>query len=197
MQYLWFNHKTTLEHATLFKRRGLSLIELIIVLAIFSISLSVVGPNINRFIAHNRISAQINQINGIIKTARHQAIDDQETVILCPAQDYSRCNVNWNNPIIGFIDANRNLHRDPKERLLFATQAITPTEVLTGPKGPIRFNESGMNSSPATLLICPRNGDATLAKAMFVSLQGRVRISKDSNNDGIDERTKGRNLSCR
>lgn len=98
--------------------------------------------------------------------------------------------------MIGFIDQNRNLHRDSHETLLFAAQAIVPTTNLTGPRGPIRFHETGINSSAATLLLCPKSGDVSLAKALFVSFQGRVRISKDENQDGIDERRQGRNLEC-
>jgi type IV fimbrial biogenesis protein FimT len=175
---------------------GTTLLELLIVLAIISISFTVVGPNINRFVAHNRISAQINQTSAMLYRARLHAITHQESVTLCPATDFKNCSTNWQAPIIGFVDNNRNKIRDDDEKLLISSQAITKTEVLRGPNNLIRFHDTGVSSSAATLLLCPSDKDASLAKALFLSLQGRVRISKDSDRDGIDDRMPGTNLSC-
>lgn len=177
-------------------KAGTTLLELLIVLAIISISFTVVGPNINRFMAHNRISAQINQISALLYRARLHSITRQDSVTLCPATDFKNCSTNWQAPIIGFIDSNRNKVRDDNEKLLIASQAITTTEVLKGPNSLIRFHDTGVSSSAATLLLCPSSKDASLAKALFLSLQGRVRISTDNDQDGIDDRVPGTNLSC-
>ena len=177
--------------------RGLSFIELLIVLAIFSISLSLVGPNINRYIAQNAITAKINDTNALIQQARYLAINHQETMTLCPSSNFATCSIDWNNGLIGFIDQNKNNDRDNQERLLFASQKVTHNITIKGPKSPIRFHESGMNSSATSLLFCPPNTDLTLARAIILSMQGRTRLSNDSNNDGIHEVSPGRNIICK
>jgi type IV fimbrial biogenesis protein FimT len=155
--------------------------------AIFSVSLTVIGPNNSQWIVKQNVISQTNELSALLRSARHRAIDHQDTVTICPSQDFVECSDNWNHALIAFVDVNTNLMKDDEERLLFVGQKVNRQVYITGPTHPIRFLDSGANSSPATLKLCPVNSDERLAKAIVVSLQGRVRVTKDSNNDGVDE----------
>lgn len=191
------NHNLQLQHKRSRKSiKGLTLVETLIVLAIFGLSLTFVGPNIQRFVAHSRIIAQINDISAIIQHARAMAINHHDTITLCPSPNFSRCSYDWQQGIVVFIDQNGNSIRDDEELLLASSQKIPATEKVLGPNSTIRFYDTGANSSAASILICPHNNDATLARALFISLQGSTRVSKDENRDGVHDRRRGQNLSC-
>lgn len=176
--------------------RGFTLVELLIAVATLYIVLGVVTPSAKRIIDKHRISADINRTNALVRYARTLAINQIETIKLCPSNDYSQCNEDWKLPLIVFIDLNHNNIRDKEEPLMAAGSAIARQHYMTGPKSPIKFYENGTNASPASLTLCPINKDNTLARAIYISLQGRTRLSVDYNNDGIHERIKNKNIVC-
>ena len=175
---------------------GFTLLEMLIAITIIYIVLGVITPSAKRIIDKHRISADINRTSALIRYARSLAITQIETIKLCPSSDHSQCSINWRLPIIVFVDTNNNNIRDKDESLMAAGRAIAKQHKMTGPKSPIKFYENGTNASPASLTLCPLSKDMTLARAIYISLQGRTRLSKDHNNDGIHERVKNINLIC-
>ena len=169
---------------------------MLIAVAIIYIVLGVVTPSAKRIIDKHRISADINRTSALIRYARSLAISQIETIKLCPSNDHSQCGINWTLPLIIFVDSNNNNIRDKDELLLAAGRAIAKQHNMIGPKSPIKFYENGTNASPASLTLCPTSNDNTLARAIYISLQGRTRLSTDHNNDGIHERVKNVNLDC-
>jgi type IV fimbrial biogenesis protein FimT len=63
-------------------------------------------------------------------------------------------------------------------------------------KKTIKFYESGITASPASVRICPASNDAKYARLLTVSLQGKIKLSSDKNSDGIHENSAGTALSC-
>lgn len=165
---------------------GVTLLETMIVLAIVSIVVTVVAPNVSSILAKHRMIAELNNLSSAIRYTRFNAIDTQVSTLLCPSADFATCNfTNWNLPKIVFADANHNNLRDTDERLLHATEQAQTGIYLTGPKKNIRFYGDGVLGSPSTILFCPDKTEPKLNRALVVSLQGRVRTSKDSDNDEI------------
>lgn len=175
---------------------GFTLIELLICIGVLYTVISIAAPSAKRILDHHRIAADINRTNAMLRFARTNAISLHETIKLCPSNDYATCTKNWHHPLIVFADKNRNNFRDDNEILLGAGMAISTQHKMKGPKSAIVFYENGDNASPASLLLCPRSNDDTLARALYVSLQGHVRPSVDYNQDGIEERIKHVNLVC-
>lgn len=170
--------------------------ELLIVIAVTYIILGLITPSAVRIINKHRISADVNNTSALIRYARSLAISQVETIKVCPSDDHSKCELNWKLPLIVFADNNNNNIRDKDEPLLGATRAIAKQHKMRGPKLPIKFYETGLNASPASLTLCPISNDNTLARALYISLQGRIRLSKDHNNDDIHERVINVNLNC-
>lgn len=177
-------------------QKGVTLLEMMITLAILAIVLTVVAPSMQDFLIKNRITAEINEISGVIQYARHLAIDEQINVVVCPSADFEGCGTNWNNPKIVFIDTNADGNRSSGEALLVSTAKASDSTDITGPNVNIHFKDSGAASQAFTIQICPANKDETFARALSVSLQGRVKISADSDQDGIHEDINGSALSC-
>ncbi|AEP29204.1 putative type IV pilus biogenesis protein [Glaciecola nitratireducens FR1064] len=169
---------------------------MMITLAILAIVLTVVAPSMQDFLIKNRITGEINEISGVVQYARHLAIDEQINVIVCPSADFETCGTNWNDPKIVFIDSNTDGNRSSGEELLVTTAKASDSTKVTGPNANIHFKDSGAASQAFTLQICPINKDETFARALSVSLQGRVKVSSDSDDDGTHEDMDGTALTC-
>lgn len=176
--------------------KGFTLLEMLIVIAISFIVLGIIAPSAKRILDVNRIAADINHTSALVRYARTLAISQIETIKLCPANDHSVCSKSWQLPLIVFADRNHNNIRDDDEPLLASGLTIAKHHKMSGPKSPITFRENGTNASPASITLCPTSNDNTLARAIYISLQGRMRLSKDYNDDGTHERIKNTNLNC-
>ena len=177
-------------------QKGVTLLEMMITLAILAIVLTVVAPSMQDFLIKNRITGEINEISGIIQYARHLAIDEQTNVVVCPSSDFEQCGKDWNKAKIVFIDSNANGDRDSDEDLLVTTSKSSDSSLITGPNSSVQFLDSGAADQAFSIQVCPLSKDATFARAISVSLQGRVRVSRDSDDDGTHEDIDGDALSC-
>ena len=178
------------------KQTGLTLLEMLVAIAIVIIVLTVVAPNVQQVVKANRITAEINELSGVIQFARFTAIDQNANAVVCPASDFSNCGTNWNSAKIVFIDNNSNNIRDTSEPLLMTTGEITSTNQITGPGGSVIFRDSGATNLATNIQICPNDNDEKLAKGLSLNAQGRVKINTDSDNDGVVEDIEGNALSC-
>jgi len=169
---------------------------MMITIAILAIVLTIVAPSMQNFLIKNRITGEINEVSGIIQYARHLAIDEQTNVVVCPSSDFEGCGTNWNNPKIVFIDTDGDGNRSSGEELLVTTSKSSNSTTITGPSTNIHFKGSGAASQSFSIQICPINKDETFARALSVSLQGRVKVSTDSDDNGTHEDMDGVELTC-
>ncbi|MDF2178221.1 GspH/FimT family pseudopilin [Aliiglaciecola sp. CAU 1673] len=176
--------------------RGVTLLELMISVAIVSILLTVVGPNVRDLLIRNRITAQVNEISGVVQYARHNAIDQQVSTIVCPTADFVSCSNDWQLPKMVFADWDGSGNVNGNEELLAATDHLASGLKITGPNNPLSFNGNGSANAAANVLLCPEDNDAAFARALLLSIQGRLKLSQDSNNDGKHEDLQGNALSC-
>jgi len=176
--------------------KGTTLIELMVVIGILAIVGTLGVPSFLSIITKARITSETNQLNSLIRFTRFTAIDQQQTTVLCPADNYSQCGADWNAPKIVFIDSNYNNEREPLEPLLMSMPKSTTNNQIYSRNKTIKFYESGVTASPASLRICPESKEANYARLLTVSLQGKIKLSADKNNDGIHENSSGKPLTC-
>lgn len=174
----------------------MTLIELLISVSIVGVLATSVAPGMQDMLIKNSITAQMNELSGVAQYARSHAIDQQIDTILCPSSDFATCSNNWQQGKIVFVDSNADGIRNDNEELLVAKNAVSEPAVVTGPVNALLFLANGATSTPATIVFCSAAGDSTQARALLISLQGRVKTSVDSDNNGIDEGTNGTPLSC-
>ena len=188
----WQNHKAnSMAHS-----KGTTLVEVMVVVGILAILGSVGVPGLQSIITKARITSETNQINSLIRFARFTAIDQEQPTVFCPASDYSTCESDWSSPKIVFIDSNNNNERDPQEPMLMSLHESTESTVLYSRNKLIRFYESGITASPASVRICPASQDESYARLLSVSLQGKIKLSSDKDDDGIHENSSGAPLTC-
>ena len=170
--------------------------ELMIALAIGAILITVVAPNVNHIVQQNQIVAQTNQSSSLLQFARANAVNEQFATTLCPTADFQTCTNNWQQALMVFSDENNDNVRNDNEPLLASTERASATTLISGPAQPFRFNPDGSSNIAASLVMCHQNGDETKARGLYIALNGRVKTSQDSNNDGVYEDLDGNAIEC-
>lgn len=178
------------------KQIGLTLLEMLITVAIVAIVLTSVAPAMQTMLIQNRIIAETNELSGVIQYARHHSIDQQVDTIVCPSENFTACTTDWNDVKMVFADVDGNGARGANEDLLAATSAANPNNALSGPAVSLQFEASGAVNTPAVIMLCHKDKVDKYARALIVSLQGRVKISRDDDNDGVHEDNDGDALDC-
>lgn len=67
-------------------RRGFTLVELMVTVAILAILATIGLPSFQRLIADYRVSAQANSVQGLLQFARSEAVKQRESVSVCSAE---------------------------------------------------------------------------------------------------------------
>ena len=105
------------------KKKGFTLFELMITIAIFSIILSFALPYFHQYMASQERSKTLNILINSIRVARNTANLQRKNITICPSQDLHQCqNYQWNAGFIVFIDNNKNRRVDPNETIIRTEQ---------------------------------------------------------------------------
>ncbi|ABG41675.1 Prepilin-type cleavage/methylation [Paraglaciecola sp. T6c] len=175
-------------------QRGVTLIELMISVSIAVILAASVAPSLQATISHNTIAAQMNKISALAQYARGHSIDNQIETTFCATSDYATCSNNWALAKMVFVDTNGDGERNANESLLASLSVERNNIAVQGPQNPVVFTMNGGANNNADILFC---GEETSShRALFISLQGRVKTSRDSDNNGVYEGRNGETLSC-
>lgn len=161
------NHSTILTNMR--KQRGFTLIELMVILAIFGIVVGFGVPQISRIIQNNRIVSSLNSLSAHLSYARSEAVKRSSNVSVVP-QD----NQNW---LLGwqvFTDPNADGLLDAGEQQLRIVDNLNiPNNITIGTAGNfVTFNGQGVAAAETFTLIDPPNPDRTLT----ISVTGHVSI---------------------
>ena len=178
------------------KQSGVTLLEMLITIAIVAIVLTSVAPAMQTMLIQNRIVADTNELSSIIQYARHHSIDQQVDTLVCPSDNFTSCSADWNDVKMVFADIDGNGVRGTDEDILVATSATNPNNQVAGTAASLRFEASGAVDNPAVITLCHKDKVVKYARALIVSLQGRVKISRDDNDDGLHEDITGNALTC-
>ncbi len=178
------------------KQRGVTLLEMMMGISIIGLTMTFVVPSAHSIFTQNRIISEINRTSSLLQYARLHAVETKQTITVCPASNFSTCSNDWRASKIVFADVNDNNIRDSTEPMLLSTETSELQNVMTGPNTAIQFFFTGSSATPATIKICNSGEEARFSRALFVSLQGRVTTSKDSDGDGVYETNAGTALDC-
>ena len=159
-------------------------------------------PAFNDLLARVHATSRVNDLVGIIRFARHSAIDGGRWVTLCPARN-GRCtsSADWQTGIMVFEDRNRDGSRQPAEPVLGNLPRLDEGERLQWRsfrrRNFLTFRAEGYtNWQNGSFHYCPASGDRRYGKVLVVNIQGRTALSVDADGDGIDEQANGQPLAC-
>ncbi|WP_273439199.1 GspH/FimT family pseudopilin [Sedimenticola selenatireducens] len=178
--------------------QGFSLIELMITLVVAAIVLTLAVPSLSDVVTRNRVTAEINSLIATLNEGRSEAIKRGRTVSLCGD---TACGGTWSNGWILFEDTDNDGTLDAGETPIKISNGFTSgsdTLTYTATNTYVQFKSDGFALQTGTFKLCESGGAAKYARAAYISPTGRVRLSSDSNGNGIhdDGQTTPNELSC-
>ncbi len=179
---------------------GFTVIELMVVLAVFSILSALAVPSFKNILKQQEVNGQINNLVAMVYLARSEAIKRNQVVTVCKSSDKQGCGGNWTDGWLMFVDLDGDGDRSAGEYLIGSGEVAEEYELTWsgfGSQNYIRFLQNGLTLfHNGSFVLCPESGDVRLARAVFISKTARARTSKDSDDDGVDEKASGDPLSC-
>ncbi|MEJ1358659.1 MAG: GspH/FimT family pseudopilin [Candidatus Sedimenticola sp. (ex Thyasira tokunagai)] len=161
---------------------GITLIELLIVLAISGILFASAGPAFSTLIGSTAITTAVNDMVGRLHLARSEAVTRRVKVTLCPSDDKITClkTTEWHHGFIIFSNENGNGVVDGEDQLLRTYQPSSSRVEIYSTPGRKKLSykpDGGARGSNATLAICDAGGELP-PRYVIVSGTGRPRSSE-------------------
>ena len=176
--------------------------EMLVVLAVAGGLVAMAMPSFQAMPLQAHAAAALNQTIGAVSLARSAAVLHRTPVTLCPGKD-NQClgRDQWHQGALIFQDPNQNGRRETGETVLSALSGLREGDRLYWRsfrnRGYLRFLPVGYTHwQNGNFLYCPENGDATLARMLIVNAQGRTRVARDADGDGVAENARGRPIAC-
>ncbi len=181
------------------KQSGMTLIDLMMTIGIASILLGSGIPSFYEFISKQKIISETQILRGHLTFARKTAITYRQKVTVCPTSNSQQCDKDWSDGYMIFIDQNENRVLDGDEKILREVTLKDDVQLrwrAFGVRTSLQWHETGItNHQNGTFELCYQN-DPELARALIITKAGRIRTSKDTNNDGVHENATGKALKC-
>jgi type IV fimbrial biogenesis protein FimT len=168
---------------------GITLIELMAVIAIVAILLTIGVPSFKYISNSYRVSGEANGLLGDLQFARVEAIREGQTVTVCVSSDGANCSgtSTWQSGWIVFSDPNGNQTVDPGETVLriqapfTSTDTFTPSAVLEA----VTFNREGfaqnMPGAGVTLVLHDATANSTWTRCLTMTIIGQMTVQNSYN----------------
>jgi len=164
------------------KRKGFTLIELMMVMAIVGTVIAIAVPNIGEFIKNNRIKSRMFDLLNAINQARTEAVKRKDTIIICRSNDTDdapTCAGDANTWTTGWIvyadvDDDGALTVDPD---IVISKAIPAggTVAIMSTADELIYNPDGTTDTFTRFAICDNRGEEN-GRQVNVALVGRAAI---------------------
>ncbi|MBU2925368.1 GspH/FimT family pseudopilin [Colwellia sp. 4_MG-2023] len=195
------NIKSTLSIPTSTRRhkKGFTLIELMISIAIVAILSTVALPSMGDFLVKMRVDNEISEVQRLLLTARNMAINTGKNTTICPLTS-GACTNNWGSEISIFTNDDNSLATNNNfaapDELIKVKSEIKAGDKLQYTENSIIYTPDGrLLTSSTNFKYCPKD-KADLSRGISVSLSGRSYKSSDTDNDGKDEDSSGNDIVC-
>jgi type IV fimbrial biogenesis protein FimT len=171
------------------KSRGLTLIELLSVLAIASILLGAGIPSFSGLIRSTKLTNSANDLFASLITARSEAAKRHARVALCKSADGVTCAKagGWEQGWIVFHDANDNGTRDATEQIISRVDPLPADMRVSGnlnvskyisyaPTGETQLASGAFQAG--TITLCNASSGGEDARQVVLNSVGRPRVQK-------------------
>lgn len=179
--------------------RGVTLLELIIVIAVLAIVATTMIPGLQKLFENTSRRTQMQSMVGLFHLARTQAVSQGTIVTICPLDDSNECTGDWQKPVHVFADP------ENQRALTAGRQSLRikePSEsgswtVRVGNRGYFQYRPNGMvRGTLGNLTWCPESGDEKNAGQLIINMGGRLRYAQDHSGDGIVQGSDGKPVTC-
>jgi type IV fimbrial biogenesis protein FimT len=170
---------------------GFSILETIIVLAIFAIVLTFSLPNTDYFMSETQTREAANLFSAAINRTREEAIARNTLVSLCKSSTGTQCTSNggYEQGFIIFTNPDSDLKVDSNETILHRHNQSLESLTIRGLgsfKNRITYKPSGDSTAFSRIVICSHKRLYS-AMLIFINASGKPRIAPDANRNRIPE----------
>lgn len=164
-------------------QRGLTLLELVVVMAVVGVLAGVGVPAFAGWVDQHRLTAFTNELHMGVMLARSEAIRRGQRVTLCVSADGAQCTsaAGWEAGWIMFLDRNGNAMRDTGEEIIRMAQPTARGLRATGngtltryvsyiPKGMTRSATGALQMG--TIRVCGQSAQ----RQLIINAAGRPRV---------------------
>lgn len=150
-------------------KRGFTLIELMVTVAVLAIMATIAIPNFQTFLMNSRMASQANDVITAFNLARSEAVKRAANVTVCASSNGTSCTGSWQQ---GWIV------RDAGGTPIRVQAALSGASTLSGGVSTITFTASGRTTSAATTLtLCPPSPAVVQGRAIQIEPTGRSRFA--------------------
>lgn len=172
--------------------QGLTLVELMIVVAVLAILSALAVPSFSEMLRRQHISGQVNALFSMVYMARSEAIKRNTVVTVCKSLDGENCGGDWSDGWLMFADPDADGERSASETSITTGEIAENTSVswtAFGSDNYLRFSPQGLTlAQNGTFRVCDKQG-VTKPRAVVVSKTARVRTppaGEDTNGDALN-----------
>lgn len=162
--------------------RGLTLLELLIVLTLVALLTGVAAPGLHGLIAGNQVRTTAGRFMTHVNLARTESIMRSQRVVLCPSADGSECLAegHWHRGWLVFVDVDGDREHGADEPVLHRSGAAPDVALVTSVmRRRLVLYPTGLSpGSNGTYTICSETAQAP-PLAVIVANTGRARLSRE------------------
>ena len=164
-------------------KAGFSLIEILVVMSIFSGMLYLSLPYLQTYNVKAQIDAELIKMTSLFKQSKQYSVSRRQSIVVCPVKNAElelsdlRCGDNWQSSIMAFYDPDGDFEMNTQDELVHIVEPSLVKRVVNRTK----FKISPLLNASTTagrITICPKHSNKRLdkqAKSIVVSNVGRVR----------------------
>lgn len=162
------------------RRRGFSLYELLMTLALVSIIIGLGLPSFGALVADKRLRVETDALFHAVHRARQESIVRRRVVTLCASVDGRSCDAGnrWSQGWIVF--ANKGLAgQDVRaaDEALIAEHRVGEGVHIAANRASFSFRSTHQRATNGTLVVCDANAVAA-TRAVVISYTGRPRVAR-------------------
>ena len=156
------------------------MVELLMVLAIFSLLASLASQPLITLLENHRASSNLTQLYHLLEYSRQQAVTRRQIVTVCPSLDGISCTDDWSAPLVSFTDRNGDEIINATDQLLRQLKlAVDRQQIImraSANRKFLQFKPSGVSNGIAgSLMICEKS-HSYYPTRLVISLTGRISL---------------------
>lgn len=177
-------------HAGVRRRRGFSITELMVAIAIAGVLTAIAIPSFQSVLMSMRLTSYANELVATTMLARSTAINQNAPVVMCQSSDGATCGngSNWEAGYVVLCTSNdskvcTNTPGPSATRIVLKSQARAANGWKITGASSIQFESSGSGATTASLIVCRSQPLGTNERVVRISPTGRSSVSKTA--DGV------------